>query len=136
MIKITYSRLCNFRFWCQKVLPLVYDDSLSYYEVLCKLADGFQKLLELEEQNSADIDSLQDAMKAVQEELENITSGNYAGLMQIISNAIKNVWFGLTDSGYFVAYVPESWSDIEFGTSGLDVFPALMPEYGHLILSY
>lgn len=26
-----------FRFWCQKVLPLTYDDSLSYYEVLCKL---------------------------------------------------------------------------------------------------
>lgn len=25
-------------FWCQKVLPLVYDNSLSYYEVLCKLA--------------------------------------------------------------------------------------------------
>lgn len=26
-----------FKFWCQKVLPLVYDNSLSYYEVLCKL---------------------------------------------------------------------------------------------------
>lgn len=25
-----------FRFWCQHVLPLVYDDSLSYYELLCK----------------------------------------------------------------------------------------------------
>ena len=23
--------------YCQKVLPLVYDDSLSYYEMLCKL---------------------------------------------------------------------------------------------------
>lgn len=26
-----------FIFWCQKVLPLVFDDSLSYYETLCKL---------------------------------------------------------------------------------------------------
>lgn len=26
-----------FRFWCHKVLPLVYDDSLSYYELLCKV---------------------------------------------------------------------------------------------------
>ena len=25
------------RFWCQKVLPLVYDESLSYYELLCKI---------------------------------------------------------------------------------------------------
>lgn len=29
-----------FRFWCQKVLPLVYDDSLSYYEVLSKVVHG------------------------------------------------------------------------------------------------
>ena len=28
-----------FRFWCQKVLPLVYDDSLSYYELLCKVVE-------------------------------------------------------------------------------------------------
>lgn len=26
-----------FRFWCQKVLPAVYDDSLSYYELLCRV---------------------------------------------------------------------------------------------------
>lgn len=29
----------SFWFMCQKVLPLVYDDSLSYYEVLCKMRD-------------------------------------------------------------------------------------------------
>lgn len=28
-----------FKFWCQKVLPLVYDDSLSYYELLCKVVN-------------------------------------------------------------------------------------------------
>lgn len=32
-----YSGVKPFRFWCQKVLPLVYDDSLSYYELLCKV---------------------------------------------------------------------------------------------------
>lgn len=36
----------KFRFWCQKVLPLVYDDSLSYYEVLCKLRDFVNNLAE------------------------------------------------------------------------------------------
>ena len=29
----------DFRFWCYKVLPLVYDDSLSYYETLCKFIE-------------------------------------------------------------------------------------------------
>lgn len=33
------SELRPFRFWCQKVLPLVYDDSLSYYELLCNVVD-------------------------------------------------------------------------------------------------
>ena len=27
------------KFWCQSVLPLVYDNSLSYYEVLCKVVE-------------------------------------------------------------------------------------------------
>ena len=27
------------KYWCQKVLPLSYDDSISYYELLCKLVD-------------------------------------------------------------------------------------------------
>jgi hypothetical protein len=27
-----------FKFWCHRVLPLVYDDSISYYEFLCKIA--------------------------------------------------------------------------------------------------
>lgn len=34
-----YTNIKNFKFWCNKVLPLVYDDSLSYYEVLCKVVD-------------------------------------------------------------------------------------------------
>lgn len=54
----------------------------------------------------------------------------------IIADIIKNVWFGLTDAGYFVAYVPDSWSDITFKTTGLDIILALMPEYGHLVLQY
>lgn len=55
---------------------------------------------------------------------------------EVISAIIKNVWFGLTDSGYFVAYVPESWSDIIFKTTGFDIELELMPEYGHLVLQY
>lgn len=38
--------LTPFKFWCQKVLPLVYDDSLSYYEVLAKVVDYMNKVME------------------------------------------------------------------------------------------
>ena len=33
-------------FWCQKVLPLVYDDSLSYYEVLCKMKSKINEIID------------------------------------------------------------------------------------------
>lgn len=32
-----YKVTGSFRHWCYKVMPLVYDDSLSYYELLCKV---------------------------------------------------------------------------------------------------
>ena len=35
-----------FRFWCSKVLPLVYDDSLSYYELLCKIVKYLNNTME------------------------------------------------------------------------------------------
>lgn len=37
MSNVTYNNTDKLRFWCQKVLPLVYDDSLSYYELLNKI---------------------------------------------------------------------------------------------------
>ena len=40
------NKRSNFKFWCQKILPLVYDDSLSYYETLCKIVDYANKLNE------------------------------------------------------------------------------------------
>lgn len=34
-----FKDLGKFRFWVQKVIPLVYDDSLSYYELLAKVVN-------------------------------------------------------------------------------------------------
>lgn len=56
--------------------------------------------------------------------------------IDIIGEMVKMVFFGLTDSGYFVAYIPESWRDITFNTSEYDIFIPSFGEYGHLVLSY
>lgn len=45
------------RMWCYKVLPLVYDDSLSYYEVLCKLKAKINEMIGV-------IDDIPEAVKA------------------------------------------------------------------------
>lgn len=53
-------------------------------------------------------------------------------MAELISRAVKQVYFGLNDEGYFVAYIPESWSDITFDTG--QVFGR--SDYGRLILRF
>ena len=55
--------------------------------------------------------------------------------LDLVGEMIKLVIFNITDDGYFVAYIPESWDDIIFGTTGLDEIIAGY-DYGHLVLSY
>lgn len=55
--------------------------------------------------------------------------------VELFGGLVKFVFFGITDQGYFVAYIPESWEDIQFGTTGYDdIVPDM--DYGHLTLSY
>lgn len=44
--KQPYTPIGSFKFWAQKVLPTIYDDSLSYYEVLTKLAQHMNTFIE------------------------------------------------------------------------------------------
>lgn len=43
---MNYNDITPLKFWCQKILPLSYDDSLSYYETLCRFADKVNELIE------------------------------------------------------------------------------------------
>lgn len=142
--------LSTFRFWCQKVLPLVYDDSLSYYEVLCKVVDYINKLIENDKamaeailKNEQDIAQLKTEMEFVQSELEKIKNGEYmsvyiealakwidANLQQLVSRIVKYVYFGLTGNGHFAAYIPATWDFLGFDT----IMQYDNPMYGHLVM--
>ena len=58
---ITPNGVAPLNFWCQKVLPLVYDDSLSYYEVLDKIAYYINGLLADVEELTARVEALEQA---------------------------------------------------------------------------
>ena len=49
MAMITDVSVRPFHFWSQKVIPLVYDESLSYYEVLGKVVQKLNELIEYNE---------------------------------------------------------------------------------------
>ena len=61
-------KLTPFRFWCQKVLPLVYDDSLSYYELLCKVVDYLNHMI-------VDVNQLGESFQQLQAYVNNYFSG-------------------------------------------------------------
>ena len=56
-------------------------------------------------------------------------------LLDIVARTLKTVVFGLTDDGHFVATYTDSWSDITFNTTELDIWTPLQTEFGHLTLS-
>lgn len=69
----------NFKFWCQKVLPLVYDDSLSYYEVLCKVSSKLNEVINSE-------NALMEEWQKFKDEFDN----NLYNVVEQIFNEWKN----------------------------------------------
>ena len=133
-MEITWpNTMSDFKFWCQRVLPAVYDSSLSYYELLCKVVEYLNKTM----QNVNSINENGQSMQAEIEELQRLfeefkTSGfddYYAARMEqwIRDNAeriikemmLTGLWFGLTSDGYFCAYIPETWDDVTFDTGSV-----------------
>ena len=53
-----YNSIKPLRYYCQKVLPLVYDDSLSYYEVLGKTTEKLNEVIKSINDLSENIDDL------------------------------------------------------------------------------
>lgn len=94
-------------------------------------------------------DTHEEEYEQLKELYDQIISGNFpdsvkqafydwmtANAADIVGNMVNMVIFNITDDGYFVAYIPESWDEIRFGTTGLDTYSDIQPEYGHLVLSY
>lgn len=127
------NTLSRFRFWCQKVLPLVYDDSLSYYEVLCKVVDYINHLIDEDKIIESDIAELQDELKEVQSWIDNIDT---KFIKEEVEKYISSMIFvEINNEGYIVYNIPETWKDITFNTVGIDIEIENV-DYGTLVLSY
>ena len=116
----------------------MYDDSLSYYEVLCKVVDYINKLIDSDKEIIEDVEALQRDMRTVQEW---IASFNYEPLLETVREMVDKyvaigVFFGLDELGYFVAYIPTKWESVTFRTTGYDIDVPIEPDYGHLVLLF
>lgn len=88
--------------------------------------------------NREDIDELQRLFEQFKESgfddyyAEQVEKWIDEHLEYIYDHTIKQIYFGLTEDGYFVAYIPESWDDITFDT----IMNYSDANYGALTLSY
>ena len=123
----------HFHFWCQKILPLVYDDSLSYYEVICKVITYINGLIDSDKEIIDNVDKLKEELVAVETWINNFDT---EVVEKIVSEYLATMIFvEITDTGYFMYYIPEGWNDITFNTTGLDI-TIVGYDYGRLVLSY
>lgn len=131
---VDYHNLEHFIFWCQKILPLVYDDSLSYYEILCKVTDYINKLIDDDKAIIENVNELKKELSIVQKWIADFDASY---IEKIVKEYIATMIFvEISDSGYIIYNIPSGWDSITFNTTGLDIDLALQPEYGHLVLSY
>lgn len=126
-----YKDMNKFKFWCQKVLPLVYEDSLSYYEILCKCVKYINELIDNNKIIADELESLKEELKIVQKWIDNFdTTFIEKEVQEYLAKAVQTVTFGISSAGYFMAVIPDWLSKLEFGTIQDGYL------YGHLTLSY
>ena len=92
--KAPYVPVGSFKFWAQKVLPTVYDDSLSYYEVLTKLVYHINKMIEDMDNFNTTIDSTLDAFSSTQDYVNNVKDtmvATYNQLQDYVNHYFDNL---------------------------------------------
>ena len=95
-------------------------------------------------QHEQEYEQLLGLYNEVKDELDNLNSGNFPesfynalkewfelNAIDLVGEMVKFVFFGLTQDGYFVAYIPDTWDSIEFNTI---VAPG--ENYGRLVIEY
>lgn len=102
--------------------------------ILKNVKENFEK----ENTQSEQITQLQEAVHALEEQLDNFdTVVIQQKVLEYLESILATMIFvELADSGYIVYHIPDGWENIVFNTTGLDINLALQPQYGHLVLSY
>ena len=132
--------------WTQytPVIPKLYWDVYSAEQRMKQLCMSFDKvehyldyIAELMNEWNIEFDTdikkeFETMWKAIHNGYENALNDWFEkDLPILIDKAIKQVFFGLSLDGYFVAYIPESWDEITFDT----VVDYNNENYGRLVLS-
>lgn len=101
-----YTTQGEFRFWVQNALPVVYDDSLSYYELLNKVVYQLNVAINNVSTAESNIDALLDAYN----ELQGYVNDYFDDLD--VQNEIDNKLDGMAASGQLQAMVGDAVAEL------------------------
>lgn len=87
-------------------------------------------LSQMQEEDQQEIENLTNEVREITSNLTTEVQNMSDEVRDQLSNFIAGIFFGLTEDGYFVAYIPDSWNSIVFDT-GADY---TLDTYGRLIL--
>lgn len=135
---INSTRFGRVSYFVHNAMPLVFDESLSYLEILSKILDYINSLIEEDktiyrhlEKIDTDINTLKNDVKFLNAEMEKCKNGEYLSIFMekikefilqniddLILNSIRFVSFELSEDGHYVVYTTsKNWRDeIEFDT--------------------
>lgn len=123
-----------------------YDTDIGWLvEAYKKLICEVNNIMAWENLAKEQIADLQAAVSRLENEIQKIENGEYSQLYiqaltnwlnnnmtKIVGSIVKYVFFGLTNDGYFAAYIPPTWDFIQFDT----IMNPNSELYGHLVLRW
>ena len=116
-------------------IPSAYDDSLSFYEVVCSLVD---KVNEVITSDTSNIESIEEALKELYDYVHGtawedaICAWVNANLPCIVAQTCKWFHFGINDNGNVVCIIPTTWQN--FGIHWNTDFGS--PDFGKLTIGW
>lgn len=144
MIQRWFPHFAGFNAFTPTLPKMYYDvDSLEQrYFLLCKQMHKMICFIDYMSDNlgiaKEDLEELEEQFQKFQESgfddyyAAQVETWIDEHLTYVFENVAKQVYFGLNEQGYFVAYIPDGWDDIIFDTGmqyGVDT-------YGRLILRW
>lgn len=137
----------RYKFWDPTTwtIPKLYWDAFSQEQRIHAICRQLSKVIAYADYVGANTDELKEQYEILKNLFDQFQESGFedyyerqieawvnANLGSIFETYAKQVFFGLNEQGYFVAYIPDSWDDIVFDTGmqyGIDT-------YGRLILRW
>lgn len=131
--------------WLQftAVLPKLYWGVDSQEQRILRICKALEVICAKISTEDATVSDLQKQVDVLQADFEQFKTSGFAdyyeqqisqwvadNMASIMEQATRQVYFGLTQEGYFAAYIPSSWDAITFDTGAV----YSLDTYGRLIL--